>query len=437
MSDNAKKAAIAAFVVLNLGLAGAAWIKGSSAYMAFGGADAWLIVFGRLFGLIFQLVLLTQLVLIGRIAFVERTFGFDKLNRAHRTLGYAFLASVLLHPLLITWGYALAGRATLPAQFIEFWQVWPNVAFAVCGLFLFIVAGVASIPKFRKMMKYGNWHLAHLLMYGGVGLVFWHQFNSEDLSAAPYKLWWQVLNFGIWTLLVFNRFAWPFIMYARHRFRVASVMPETSDVVSILISGREMERFRYEPGQYVHVSFQAKGFREPHPFSLSKAPDGQSIRLSIKNSGDFTSRMKDLPVGTKVLLEGPFGKFTEEVARGERYLFIAGGIGITPIRSMLEDLAKKGADAILIYANKTPGDMVFAKELETIGVRRYDVFSNADVPGAEKGFVDIEKISRLVPDYAGRDIYVCGPPVMMDKIIAALREKGVPRSKLHFEKFAY
>lgn len=438
MTDRAKKSVLLGLLAANVLAAGMLWWRGSSPLLEHGAASSVLIAFGRLMGLALQLAILVQLILISRLPLIEKPFGFDKLNRAHRVLGYVLLGSLVLHPFLLTYGYALGSGIPLLEQQLQFLKEWPYVLLAVIGIDLFLLAGILSLPWIRRKLKYGAWHGTHLLMYVAVGLAFRHQFNSEDLSSGWAYRYWYALNFTVFGTLIAFRFLRPFILYARHRFAVERVVPETADVTSVHIGGRAMDRFGFEPGQYVHVSFLKKGLREPHPFSLSKAPDGKTLRLSIKNSGDFTSRIRALATpGTKLLLEGPFGRFTERAAATEKFLLIAGGIGITPIRSMLQRLAERGADAVLLYANRSPKDVVFGEELDAMGVRRHDVFSQDAPDGAERGFVDEEKVRRLVPDFAERDIYVCGPPIMMDKLVAMFRALGVPKDRIHFEKFAY
>jgi len=438
MTDRAKKTLLTGLLAANVLAAVLFWWRGSSLLLEGWSLDGSLIAFGRLMGLCLQLTLLVQLILISRLPLIEKPFGFDKLNRAHRTLGLILLAAVILHPSLLILGYSMASKVSLWAQFLEFWSTWPYVPFAVVGLGLLLVAGTLSLPWIRRLLKYGTWHGLHLLMYVAVGLIHWHQFNSEDLSAGAANVWWRALNYMVFAVLVGYRFGRPLWLDWVHRFRIERVVPETADVTSIYITGRRMERFDFEPGQYIHVSFFKKGLREPHPFSLSKAPDGKTIRLSIKASGDFTSRVRELATpGTRLVLEGPFGRFTERAATEEKFLFVAGGIGITPIRSMLERLAGRKADAVLIYGNRGPKDVVFDEELKSLGVRRYDVFSEDAPAGSEKGYVDEEKVRRLVPDYLERDIYVCGPPVMTQKLIELFVRLGVPRARLHFEKFSY
>ncbi len=438
MTDRAKKRLLLGLLAANILVTGAFWWRGSSPLLEHGAASSVLIALGRLMGLALQLTLLVQLILISRLPLIEKPFGFDKLNRAHRTVGYVLLASIVLHPLLLVWGYSLGSGTDALTQFWEFWKTWPYVWLAAIALDLILLVGILSLPWIRRKLKYGVWHGTHLLAYLAVGLAFRHQFNSEDLSAGWAYRYWYALNFTVFGILIFFRFVRPFVLYARHRFVVERVVPESDDVTSVYIGGRAMDRFAFDPGQYVHVSFMRKGLREPHPFSLSASPDGKRLRLSIKNSGDFTSRIRThLAPGVKLFLEGPFGCFTERAAKTDKFLFIAGGIGITPIRSMLGPLSGRDADAVLLYANRSPKDVVFAAELDALGVRRHDVFSQEAAEGYERGFVDEEKVRRLVPDFLERDIYVCGPPVMMDKLVAMFRALGVPRERLHFEKFSY
>jgi ferredoxin-NADP reductase len=133
-------------------------------------------------------------------------------------------------------------------------------------------------------------------------------------------------------------------------------------------------------------------------------------------------------VGTKVFLEGPFGRFTPAVAKTNKYLFIAGGIGITPIRAMIEMLAREHADMLLLYGNRTEQEIAFKDELSQLIPNTHNIIA---------GRIDEEKIKQLAPDFASRDIYLCGPPPMMNSIITILKNLGVPRSHLHYEKFAY
>jgi len=430
------KLVIGAIFFINLAVLLTFWWLGSGYFLTAGTATL-LIALGRLAGLLAEFTIMLQLILISRVPFVEKTYGFDKLNRLHRRVGYSFGASILIHPTLLILGYAKLNDLSLVRQLLDFITNWEDVLKAVIGLSILLIVVFLSLPTIRKMFKYETWHASHLFMYVAIFFFFSHQVNTADVSGGVAFYYWYIVNFTVFGLLVLYRFLHPFILYHKHKFTVLKVVEETHDVTSVYITGKNMADFKYDAGQYLHVSFFTKKLWQPHPFSLSVAQNGAYIRLSIKAVGDYTSLTHKLNPGTKVLLEGPFGRFTEKVAKKDKYLFIAGGIGITPIRSMIEYLSPKKKDMILLYANKTAKDIAFKDELQKLPARHVDILSIEPESGFEKGYIDEEKIKRLSPDFIDRDIYVCGPPPMTDSILLILKKIGVPASQIHFEKFAY
>jgi ferredoxin-NADP reductase len=142
-----------------------------------------------------------------------------------------------------------------------------------------------------------------------------------------------------------------------------------------------------------------------------------------------------------VLIDGPYGVFTAQKIVKNKILFIAGGIGITPIRSLMESLLQSGKEMVLVYGNRKEQDIVFGAELQNIvgntHAKIINVLSDDQAFAGEKGIVDLERIKRLVPDAVDRDVFVCGPPPMMNGVVSALQKLGVPASRIHFEKFAF
>jgi predicted ferric reductase len=411
------------------------WLGSSTLFKA--GTDEVLIAFGRLAGLLLELCLLVQILLISRTPLIERAFGFDKLNRFHRILGYGLSIFLFVHPLLIIIGYANLGQTTVSHQFVDFYTNWTDVRNAMLGILVLMGAIFVSLPFIRKWLNYESWHVSHLFMYLAIFLFFGHQIQTADVSSGIALYYWYTLNFGIFALILYYRFLQPFILYFRHRFYVEKVEQESPSTFSVYIGGRRMSEFNFETGQYIHLSFLQRELWAPHPFSLSSAPNGKSIRISIKASGDFTSKISKLKVGTKAFLEGPFGKFVERDAKTGKYLLIAGGIGITPIRALVETLESKSKDVVLLYANRKKDDIVFEKELADLGVKQHHFLSHESVPGFHEGYISAEKIQSLVPDFKNRDVYICGPVPMMNALIETFKSLGVPKSQLHYEKFSY
>ena len=229
----------------------------------------------------------------------------------------------------------------------------------------------------------------------------------------------------------------PFASAFRYRLRVAEVIPEASGVTSLRITGRKLDRLKARPGQFFIWRFLTPGhWWTAHPFSLSAAPDGRSFRITAKAAGDHTGRMGRLPVGTRVVAEGPFGDFTEQARRRPKVLLVAGGIGITPVRALLERME---GDVVAIYRVINQDDIVFADELAELEQRRgvkvrYVVGDHATPEG--RNLLSPEHLHELVPDLAERDVYLCGPPAMTEVTEQRLRHAGVPRRRLHIERFA-
>lgn len=429
----------------NLAAIGVFWWSGSNDLIASGMRADMAIALGRLAGLLAEFFILVELVLISRAPFVERFFGFDKLNVWHREVGYYLALSIFSHPLLLVVGYAGSSGVSLVAQLASFLSKWEDVMMAFIGFLIIIIAGTLSVSIFRNKMRYESWHFTHLFMYVAVGLALNHQFNTGDMSSGTALHYWYALNFIIFGAVIAYRFLEPLLLYYRHRFRIEKVIHETDNVVSIYIGGKNMSGFNFEPGQYLNIFILAKGFWWPHPFSISNVPDGRHIRISMKNIGDATVGAKDLKIGTKVIIDGPLGRFTEKAAKRNEYLLIAGGIGITPIRSLAESLSGKGKNTVLLYSNRNVKDIVFADELDILknknaGLRIANIISGETAVDGSKydsGHIDMEKIKKYAPDFFEREIYICGPYGMLNSVLSALKSSGVPRRQLHYERFYY
>lgn len=416
----------------------AVWLPTSAPFVLSGDPAKVMIAFGRLAGLLLQLALLAQLILIGRVAWIERLFGHDKMNRVHRVLGYSLASLLVLHPLLLSLGYASFARVGPLTQFLNFLTQWEDVALAAVGAAILTAVVLIAVPPVRRRLPYEWWYASHLFVYVALISVFAHQLNGADVSTGRGTHIWVALNLAVALLYASYRFGRPIYRYWRHRFRVERVVEEAPNVHSVYIAGRDMASFRFEPGQFANWYFFQKDFIFSHPFSFSAAPDGERLRITVKSVGNFTRKVRELRPGTPVVVDGPLGTFTAAAAETGKYLFIAGGIGITPIRSMLEGLSRNGgADATLIYGVRTVSDAALRFELERFAPRTHLVLSDEKREGYESGRVGAALVERLVPDFRDRDAYLCGPVPMMESMATQLVAAGVPRSRVHYEKFSY
>jgi ferredoxin-NADP reductase len=219
--------------------------------------------------------------------------------------------------------------------------------------------------------------------------------------------------------------------------RVESVAVEGPGVVSLRIAGRHLDKLAARAGQFFLWRFLSRDrWWESHPFSLSEAPGKHTLRITVKASGNFTARIGEVRPGTRVIAEGPFGVFTEVARRRERVLFIAGGIGITPIRAMLEAMP---GDLTIIYRAIAAEDVVLRAELARLAQERgftlHLVLGDHALP-EHKDLLSAAHLQRLVPDLVEHDVYLCGPPPMMRTVERSLRRASVPRSHIHSERFA-
>ena len=403
-----------------------------------------LLAVGRLAAFAAAFGILIQLVLIGRIKWVERSFGLDRLVWLHQKTGLFALGALIAHPILVTAGHALKDRVSLQAQLSNLFASGDGVPLAAAGWLMFLTLGAFSVAPVRRRMRYERWYATHLGAYAAIVLAFFHQTRlGRNFAQHPILVaYWYGLHACVAAGLMYFRFLGPAFLFWRHRFAVERLERETDDVISVVIRGRDLAAFPIRAGQFMFVRFWARPFWwQSHPFSISQLPDGNEIRLSIKGVGDFTASIPKLPPGTPVLIDGPHGVFTALRCRNRKVLMIAAGIGITPIRSLGQELAASGRDVLILYGNRTRAGIVFREELRDLeasrpNLRVIHVLSHDPSWEGEKGRIDAERIRRLAPDAAERDVYLCGPPPMMKEARKSLAAMEVPRSAIHWEHFS-
>lgn len=392
------------------------------------------IAIGGLTGLVAFYLFLWQLLLIGRVGWIERPWGHDRLSRVHHTMGLVATAVLLAHPLLIIVGYSSLAQVTGIEQLRSFLTEYDYMLPALVAYLMVLGIVGMSLWIVRKRLRYELWYSVHIMLYLAIILSFAHQLSYGHHLAEPWaRTYWSALFYATLATVAYYRLILPAWLFVRHEFRVTAVIPETHDVVSVLIGGNDLARLRAQAGQFVIVRFFAKGFAwESHPFSLSEVPNGERLRITVKAVGDFTKKLKDVPVGTRVWIEGPLGRFTAERAAQPRTLLIAGGIGITPLRALFEELAHKRQPVDLFYAARTDQDFALKKEIDTL------VADNAHVryvAADRDGHLTPAMIADAVPDVANRNVYLCGPPPMMKLLRQQLASLGVPKHAIIFEKF--
>ncbi len=423
--------------IVNAGVILYIWLGNSGGGIRTGSLSSTAIAIGNLAGLFAFYFALWQLLLIGRVPWIEKPWGHDKLSRIHHILGLCAVGLLLFHPPLLIYGYSKEAQLGFISQFIFFLNNFDDILLALTGYLLFITIIILSLWIIRKRLKYEVWYIIHLMLYLAIIFTYQHQSKlGRDLATPSIQLYWQVLFYGTLLTIIYARFAKPLWNFWKYQFVVSEVRAETPDVNSVIITGKNLERLPAKAGQFIIVRFFAKNFWwEAHPFSLSEVPNGTRLRLSIKAVGDFTKKIPQLPPNTRVLLEGPLGRFTgDKVNPEDTIALIAGGIGITPLRSLVEAFAKEQRTVDLIYAARTETDFALKAELDTIAANQGHIKLHY-APENITGRLSAELIRQYIPDIAQRKIYLCGPPPMMKAVRVLLQSLGAPEKYIFFEKF--
>jgi predicted ferric reductase len=412
------------------------WVAdgGLRAPVAGGGA---VLALGQLTGLAASVLLLAQVLLMARVPVLERAFGQDDLARKHRVVGFTSFNLMLAHIVLVTIGYAGGDVLAGPGWLWDLTVDYPGMLLAAAGTGCLVMVVATSIRAARRRLRYESWHLLHLYAYLGVGLALPHQlWTGEQFvgSTGRTVFWWTAWAVAA-AAVVGCRLGLPAYRSLRHDLRVTSVVQETDDVWSVYVTGRDLHAMRVEAGQFFSWRFLAgRGWSRTHPYSLSAAPDGRSLRITVKELGDASREVARLRPGTRVLVEGPYGRLSARARTLRPVALVGAGVGITPLRSLAEGLAYAPGEAVLVhrYADRP----LFAHELSVLGAERG--LRIVDLPGhRDDPANDPSTLLDHVPDLAHRDVYVCGPEGWTEQVRRTAIAAGVPPEQLHVETFRW
>jgi predicted ferric reductase len=399
---------------------------------------------GELAALYGTYLVLIQLILMSRSPWLDQVFGQDRITAAHRWVGFGAIWLLFGHFIFTTVGYAMADGSGPVDEAVNLLVSYPWVLWSGVALVLFAVVGVTTVRAARRAASYETWYLIHLTTYVAIALGFMHQLLvGVDFVTDPIaRAYWIALYVIAVGLIVLFRFGQPMTVSYRHRLRVANVVREGPGVVSIYLTGSELERLPVLAGQWFRLRFMTSGgWWRAHPFSISAAPNGRYLRFTIKDLGDYTRLLQGIKVGTSVFVEGPYGVFTGARRTKARVLLVAGGIGITPLRALLEELPAARGNMTLLYRASHEEEVVFRRELDELaslrGATVHYLVGRRGSPQMPSDPLDPKALRQIVPDIKDRDIYVCGPAGMMERVLGSLHRMRIPDSQIHYERFAF
>ena len=400
---------------------------------------------GRGFALISFIVLNFQPLLASRLKWIERPFGLDIVIRHHKYMAVFATFLLICHP-----PSPLNRKKGIQHHH---WNQRPVAGMAGRVAIVVLLANMFfSFSSLRGRIRFETWRNIHdVLGPFLLGVIFVHSFfQGGDLKMVQLASFWAVVSGAAAATFVYHRLVRPRLL-RRHAYNVIDVHKETGDVWTVKLSPPEgAKRFDYLPGQFQFLTFyRERGLPvEEHHWTISSAP-AESVYVSstIKDLGDFTSTIGKTKPGDTAAVHAPFVRFSHVLHHEEDDLvFIAGGIGITPLMSMLRHMRDTRSDirVLLLYANRTEEDIVFNRELQEIEAGEHPRLKTVHILSeagegwhGETGYIDSKKIERFCGSSSGKAFYLCGPAGLVDGVIKILKGRGVRDSRMHREIFSF
>lgn len=406
--------------------------------------DPLLVVIGVNLALLGLAVMAMQFVIAARIKWIEEPFGLDKIYKFHKAMAVTAVVLLAAHPVLLAAGKSYWALLTSMQQS-------PVVIVGKMALFGLAVLAVFSMFRAALRFEFQKWRIAHnIFAIPVVSLGFAHGLimNSEPESVVVRGV---LIVLAALAALAYLKHAVLTPLLARRRaYTVTGVRQETPNVWTIeMAPPKGQAAFHYLPGQFHFLKLYRRAglATEEHPFTISSSPTSTGLIAStIKESGDYTATIGETKPGDEASLQGPFGRFSYALYPNERDLvFISGGIGITPLISMLRHMRDTEADISvqLLCFNRTQSDIAFRDELALMEsgehplCRVTHILSEPDESWqGDRGLPNREMLGRIIGGNLGaKSYYVCGPAAMMKIVIRGLLDLGVPRSRIRSEEF--
>ena len=385
-------------------------------------------------------ILALQFVITARLRWVEAPFGLDVLLVFHRSM--ALIATLLLfvHPLLVAWG---EGGWLLTRWHVR-WYIWAGRV----AMLLLLAQATSGLTRRVMRVPYERWRRIHNVLAPTVlGLALAHSVAAGDDGAGGGLLVYGAMATIAFACWIYSRLIRPRRLL-RHPFRVETVTPEAPGVWTVTLATERGRNFHFVPGQFQFLRLHdAQVVDEEHPFTIASSPArSDRISLTIKESGDFTAAIGRVRPGDRATVHGPFGRFSHTLHAEDRNLvFVAGGVGITPLMSMLRSMRDRREQrrVLLVYANRGLANVLFADELSAMAAGDAPALNVVHVlAGPPRGWVgetgqlDADRLTRLCGGITGRSFYLCCPPPMMDALIRGLRRMGVSPRQIHADAFS-
>jgi ferredoxin-NADP reductase len=400
---------------------------------------------GRVAALVAVYLVLTQVIIASGAEWVEQEFGFPRLKQLSNQLIAPFLLLLILHIVLITYGYS-GGIINPLTQLEELILNFSGVGLAAVAAVIFLAVGLVALYPQRLKVSQEVQTALSVCFYAAILLAFAHQvalgadFNLGSASLA-FSIYWYLLYLFAATNLLYYRVGQPLWHLREHKFKVKKVVSEAGGAFSIYITGDHLGWFDVLPGQFAYFRFldNQRWWRSIELCVSAMDVDdlgGQYLRVTVKPTDEFSTHLRKLAPSTQVSIDGPYGVFTTDNSSRGKYLFIASGMGIAPVRYLLDELADKGTDIVLVHESKSTKEAVFASEIEKLerkfkNLKVVDLYASEAANSSQYGLIDKAFILKNAADLQEREAFVSGPADRVKQIAKTLSLMGFAKDNLH------
>ncbi|MFT8396360.1 ferric reductase-like transmembrane domain-containing protein [Propionibacterium sp.] len=391
-------------------------------------------------GLVGTALLCEMLLLAARIPYVDHSIGHDRAILRHRQLNVSMITLLICHGIFLV----LANATALTGGLVgELWMLASvrDTALAVVSIFLFGLVGLSSAAAVRLKLPREVWHGVHLVSYIAVLAAIPHQFTAGQVFAqGPARWYWATMLLVSVFCLVCWRMILPVVTSWRQRLVVSRVQHIAPDVTCIEMTGSRLGELDVRAGQFLSFRFLAPGlWTHAHPFSASASVRNHRLRITVRALGRGTRALQQVRNGTPVFIQGPYGVFGERARSQPGLVLVGAGVGIAPIRALLEEAQVLPGRALVVLRASRPQELYLYDEIAQLCRRRHVGLVTVVGHHARGSWVSVSqpglRLGNLAPWILHSDVYVCGPEGFMDAVHADARACGLPDEQFHDERF--
>ncbi len=395
-----------------------------------------------------------EFVLIARVKMMEKSIGQDRFYKFHGIMALVSVVLAFIHKILQGNMMGESLKTTLGDISIYIFIAITVLSFVFMAEML--VLKVNPLMKMRrfaqklKVFSYKYQRLLHNLTTIAITLLLAHVLlTTTSRVSLLVRVIYIVYFIVAISAYIYFKFLKP-LMRSDMKFIVKAVKQESDNMWTIEMVPQSKTIFKYEAGQFGFIKIYGEDIsKEEHPFSISSQPENKEfISITVKELGDYTSTINNVKPGYRAIVDAPYGNFTlREIRHDEELVLLAGGVGITPVMSLLRYMSQMDKDrkVLLLWGIKNPNEMIWHKEFDQIletmkNLSIVPVMSMDNTWEGEKGFLTQDKIMKHMKEKGisadKAHFYICGPAIMVDMVLKGLKSIKVNKSNIHFERFS-